>query len=257
VPGVEPSWKEIIEAGVNTELDRIFKACPATVTTYDPITNTAFVRPSVKRAIYTGSGERKYEDLPEIPFVPVMWPRAGGMVMRMPLSPGDTVLLVFSDVSLAEWRDGADPAEPIDARLHGFGWPIAIPGLFPDTNPLNPLDAVIAAASAMFGLDGGSAQIIVDATPTPMIRFGKLAVSPIALAVPTDAALATVVTAINAVISTLNAMVSAYNAHTHPVPGVTTGTGATTSSATTSTVSAPAAGPSAPGTTASTLVTSL
>jgi len=230
---------------------------PAEIVTYDPVTNTAFVRPLVKHALYKSDGERVFEDYPEIPFVPVIWPRAGGMMLTLPLEPGDTVLLVFAESSLAEWRTTGQISEQQDARRHSLGWPVAIPGLFPDTKPPAAGDAVeTAAGAAIFGQDGDAAQMLVGGTVSG-IRFGKLAVSPIALSVPTDAALSTIVTAINALISTLNALISAYNTHTHPVPGVTAGAASTNSTATTATVSPAAAGPSAPATTGSTLVKSV
>lgn len=237
-------------------LDDVFVARPAKVIAYDPTTNTATVQPGTKRALYKQDGERVYEDLPQIPGVPVVFQRAGGMVARVPVQPGDTVLLVFSDTSLAEWRDGEGSAEPVDAREHSIGWPVAIPGLFQDTKPPSPSDAAEVTAGAMIvGEDGGAAQAIFGGT-VPGIRFGKQAVSPIALSVPTDAAFSTLATALNATITKLNALITAYNAHTHPVPGVTTGPGATTSSPTASTATAADAATS-PATTASALVKSL
>jgi hypothetical protein len=119
-----PSLAECIEHGVETAMGRLFKAGPGIVKAYDPLTNTAFVRPAVKRAFYSGTtGERSFKEPPEIPFVPVIWPRAGGMVMRMPVLPGDTVLLVYCDAGLAEWREQGGVTEPEDARRHSMAGP--------------------------------------------------------------------------------------------------------------------------------------
>lgn len=258
--GLPASLVDVVRAGIDARLEDVFTALPATVTVYDPVTNTAFVKLAVKHGMSTDDGDRVFEEYPEIPFVPVLFPRAGGFVMRTPIEEGDGVLLVFSRASMAEWRSNGQVGEPQDARLFSFGWPVAIPGLFPDDDPMNALDSAQVAAGAMIVGEDGGAQMRFGGT-VPGVKFapaGVEPVSPIALSVPTDAALSTVTTAHNALVASFNAFVAKYNGHTHPVPGVTTGTGATTSSAPGSgdQASAAAAGPSTPATTASTLVKS-
>lgn len=253
MPGESFSEYDVIKRIVEAELADVFVSRPAKVTAFDPLTNTAFVKPSTKRALYKQSGERIYEELPEIPFVPVIFPSGGGLSLRFPLEPGDTVLLIFSDTSLAEWRGGEDPAEPVDAREHSIGWPVAFAGFYPDTKVWPPLDgAELAAGGAVLGDENSTAKMIIGGT-VPGIRFGQLALSPIALGVPTDAAIVTIMTTLTAIIVSLNALITKYNAHQHT--GVTTGGG--TSGTTTQTASAAAAAPGAPGTTQSTLVKSL
>lgn len=139
----------------------MYVARPGKVTAYDPLTNTAVVQPMIKHALYKGDGERVYEELPEIPFVPVLFPRASGYAITLPVATGDYVLLVFCDVSLAEWREGGDVSEPVDARRHSIGWPVAVPGFFPDVAPLspNPLDVAARLAGMCMGADGGEDQV--------------------------------------------------------------------------------------------------
>lgn len=184
MPGESFSEYAVIRRVVEAELSDVYVARPGKVTAYDPLTNTAFVKPGTKRALYKTDGERVFEELPEIPFVPVIMPRAGGKSIRMPVQAGDTVLLVFTDTSMAEWRAGEDSAEPLDAREHSIGWPVAFVGLSQDTNPPPPLDAAeVAAGGMVIGDENSTAKIYVGGT-IPGIRFGQLAVSPVALAVP-------------------------------------------------------------------------
>lgn len=217
-----PSDAELIQLGIDSAMSRVHKAMPATVTAYDPVTNTAFVRPGVKQATYSATDDsRSYQDLPDIPFVPVIFPRAGGFVMRMPVRPGDSVLLVFCDTSLAEWRESGGVAEPQDARRHSLGWPVAIPGFFPDSAPMSPLDALAAMSQAIFGKDGGT-QVRVGSTGIEFAPAGVTPISPLALSVPTDAGIAGAITAINAMGVLLTALIASLSTHTHlyaPGPG--------------------------------------
>lgn len=214
----DPSLAEIVKHGVEAGLSQVFKAGPAEITAYDPVTNTAFVKPSVKHSTYdVFTGERSYNELPEIPFVPVCFPRAGDFVMRLPMKKGDTVLLVYCDASMAEWRDGGGTTEPEDARLHSIGWPVAIPGLFPDSSPMSPIDAIAAASSAIFGAVGG-AQVQVSSSGINITQAGVPPISPVALSVPTDAGIAGCITAINAMMTVLASLIAALGAHTHAVP---------------------------------------
>ncbi len=210
---------ETVRAGVEAALDGVFVARPGRVTAYDPITCTAVVQPMVKHALYDTEGERSYEDLPEIPFVPILFARAGGNILSLPVEAGDMVLLVFCDVSLAEWRTTGEASEPTDARRHSLGWPVAIPGFFPDSSPPSPLDTVERTAGAMiFGEDGSTTtQLLVNGT-IPGFRFGKAAVSPVALAVPLLAHIALQSAAIVALQTEVAAIAAALVAVTNIAP---------------------------------------
>ncbi len=247
---VDPTLPEILEASQRTLAARIHTSIPAEVVLYDPVTNTITAKVMVKDFVFDGDGKRTYDEAILIPFVPVMWPRGGGKVVRLPLLPEDTVCLLFCERSIAEWRTTGQVSSPIDSRRLSSGYPVAVPGLASDLDTLAPADAIEVAAGALIvGSDGGAAQMIVGGT-IPGVRFGKLAISPVALAVPTDAAFVALAAGLAALQVTVAGLVTAHNGHTHPVAGAVAGfTGVL--------ASAPAAAPAAPSTTASTLVKSL
>lgn len=175
---------EVIDERIRRALAHAHTNIPAKVIAYEPITNTVVAQPVTKAPFTDSHGELEYDELPAIPNVPVMWPRGGGNVIRMKLDAGDFVWLSFSEAALSEWRVTGQLSEPADARRHSIGYPFAIPGAFPDVALLSPLDAVeIAAGAILIGEDGGTAQMIVGGL-LPGVRFGKLAISPVALAVP-------------------------------------------------------------------------
>jgi hypothetical protein len=49
----------------------------------------------MKQQRFKSDGSRVYLELPEIPFVPVLFPRTASYALTLPVAPGDFVLLVF------------------------------------------------------------------------------------------------------------------------------------------------------------------
>lgn len=235
--GEDFNLSEVIKFGIDQAIDDIFTATPGTVLSYDPTTNIAVVKPMVKRALYAVDDEqRSYEELPNLASVPVVWPRAGGFAVTLPMQPGDSVLLIFSHSGLAEWRASGQLSEPADARKHSIGWPFAIPGAFPDSSPLSadPVDVAARTAGAVIGSIAGQGRIEFTSSA---IKIGKLAIDHVALATPTQAGLTACMASANAAITAAAAMISTFNSHTHTV--------AATPGPTSPPVSAAAAGPAA------------
>lgn len=247
--GAPVSLAELVRAGVEAHTSELYVARPGKVTAYDPLTNTVVVQPMVKHALYTSDGERVFEDLPEIPFVPVLFPRAGAHAITLPIVPGDYVLLVFCDVSLAEWREGGGVSEPVDARRHSLGWPVAFPGFFPDSSPLSPdpLDIAARAAGPVLGEHAGSSRIEIASAA---IKLGKMAIDAVALATPTQAGLTACMSAANVAIAAAAGLIASYGTHTHVCAAAGAPSGPPVGTAP---PAAPSAG-SAPGAVAATLV---
>ena len=102
---------------------------PGEVQEYDPDTMLASVQPLLRRRFYAAAGPVL---LPIINNVPVMHPRSGTALIRMPIARGDIVTLVFSDRSIEQWVQGNGEAKyPDDPRLHHLSDAYAIPGGYP------------------------------------------------------------------------------------------------------------------------------
>lgn len=102
-------------------------ALPARVLAYDFSRQMASVQPTLRRSYSDG----REDDMPILSSVPVVFPRAGGASLTMPVRAGDTVLLVFSERSLDEWLARGGTVTPEDRRLHALVDAVAIPGLVP------------------------------------------------------------------------------------------------------------------------------
>lgn len=198
----DPTLEEVLLDIFDERLSQLHTAMPGRVESYDPLTQTASVKPMLKLDGRT---------LPVLPRVPIVFMRAGGFYLVAPLSKGDFVLLVATSSSIAEWRatDGRE-ADPVDKRRHHLSSCVAIPGLYPNLRPVSPTD-VSPDAKATAGVEGGVRVLFEDdAMIVASTLVAAAAAGPVALAEATAAE--------------LNKIRTKYNGHTHPVS--TTGTAA-------------------------------
>lgn len=194
------SLAELFRISQDNTLAKIHKAFPGKVTAYDAQTQTAHVQPQLKRMILDEDGGKTYESLPLLPYVPVLFPRAGGYTMTLPLGPGDFVWVMISDAGLSEWLETGQESEPWDTRRHHPSGAVCYPGCYPDTQPLADADT----GGLMLGKDGAETQIRISPSE---IKLGATAAQFVALA--------------NLVQTALDDIRAFINTHTH----LTAGTG--------------------------------
>lgn len=102
---------------------------PASIHEYNPDTMLASVQPLLKRRFYASQTPVL---LPIINNVPVIHPRSGTAMIRLPIQKGDLVTLVFADRSLELWAQGAGESKySDDPRQHHLSDAYAIPGGYP------------------------------------------------------------------------------------------------------------------------------
>ena len=80
-------------------------AMPGIVESFDALTQTAAVRPALKR---------QGKVLPLIRDVPVFMP------VSFTVYPGDACLLVFADFDTDAWLEGREAEEPASGRMHSL-----------------------------------------------------------------------------------------------------------------------------------------
>jgi hypothetical protein len=141
---------ELLNRALDARLADVHVSMPGRVETYDAATQTADVQPLLKRALRDEDGEI-VETLPLCPGVPVLFPRAGDWFVSLPLSKGDTVLLVFAERSLDQWLERGGEVDPGDLRMHSLDGAVAIPGVYPRKERL----ADVHAENLVLGRDGG------------------------------------------------------------------------------------------------------
>jgi hypothetical protein len=125
-------------------------AMPGRVESYDVTTQTANIQPLIKEITET-EGEDITETLPQIPSVPVLFPRSNGFFVTFPIAAGDTGLLVVCDRNIDQWISTGLLKDPQDKRKHHISGAVFYPGLYHSKNPL--LDA--HATDMVIGKDSG------------------------------------------------------------------------------------------------------
>jgi len=110
-------------------IGQVHTSIPARIEKYDKKTQKADVKPMLKKTYQDGE-EVEY---PIIPNVPLVMPRTASSGVILPVSKGDTVLLVFSERSIDGWLSTGDlSSTPADQRFD-LSDAIGIVGLFPFT----------------------------------------------------------------------------------------------------------------------------
>jgi hypothetical protein len=149
-----PTMAEVLKAAVAQGLADTHVALPGVVTKYNATTQRADVKPTVQLPYINDDGSEGTDVLPVIPEVPVLWPRAGGFFLHLPMVAGDTVLLLICERSIDEWNltSGKVDTDPKDFRKHDLSDAIAIPGLATVPGALSE----VLTGGAVFGEEKGT-----------------------------------------------------------------------------------------------------
>ena len=152
---ITPSWADVILRAMDSRLCELHVALPGRVETYDPATQTADVKPMIQNVVREEAGtELVPEELPVVPTVPVLFPRAGAFFVSLPVKPGDFGMLVFNERSIDRFRAIGEDDPPGDNRCHSLAGATFLPcALVPSKQKL----ADAHPDNLVVGRDGGSA----------------------------------------------------------------------------------------------------
>jgi hypothetical protein len=126
----------------------------------------------VKSTVERADGSQLLEEIPPIPNVPVAWPRGGGgYYIHFPLrdwdpiqNEGDYVMLIFSEAAWAHFRVTGQLSPPGDLQRHSLSYPIAIPCIAPDADPLP---------------DAPGDEMVIVAPPEQDVRVSRAGAGPV------------------------------------------------------------------------------
>lgn len=210
---VTPELAEVIEAAIESALIDVHTALPGSVESYDPLLQTCNVQLQVKRTLPKADGSYATESLPVLQNVPVQFSQAGDFFVSMPVQAGDTGLVIFTEMSLDQWRTKGSETSPGDVGRHTLTGAVFVPGLRPLAGTITPIDADVAD-DLVVGVKGGiqlrvksSGTVEAVSDPNP-ISGGTEADDFVAMA--------------GKVLSELQNIASNFDSHTHtynPGPG--------------------------------------
>lgn len=220
-----PDWYEVVQALLEDHSLELHTAFPARVQRYYPAEQTADLVPLIRHPVPQPDGSVTYEDLPVLPRVPVLFQRTARFFVALPLSPGDTMLVVCQEAAAGHWEAGAGDAQyPGDLRRHHLAHAVALLGYTPVAKALTHAPADMGGLTFGDDEDEGTrvvilpdgtltvtrgSTVVVQVDPDGTVHIGgNTATNFVALA--------------NLVNDRLAAIASKFDAHTHVETGGTT-----------------------------------
>lgn len=183
---------EIFGAHLDVTKNEIRKVATGTITAVHADRQTVDVQLAVNNPVFDELGNVFTEAAPSLSDVPLGVMRGGGFFVWLPVAVGDSVLVLFSDLSCDAWRAGDGTAQdPGWVGKHTYDSPFAIPCVAPDAKMF--ADPNAASGKVIIGKDGSQAQIRVGATD---IELGAAATDAVALASLVATELGKIVTAL-------------------------------------------------------------
>lgn len=164
--------EQVIDEAITSRMQSVWTALPGVVVSWSN-TGTATVQPFPAVDI---NGET--QPLPMLAGIPVAYPAGAGGSMTYPLEAGDKVILIFSSLPLATWRETGDMGDPFDVRRHDLSdaWCIPVAG---GTAPGSQIDRVtIAQPSAVDAKVQVGVLPLLPATPPAQVPATPDAVVP-------------------------------------------------------------------------------
>jgi hypothetical protein len=121
------NMSKLLNQAIAVQFSQYNFCTPAEVVSYDFRQQRAAIRPTIAKRFVDGVTIPP----PIIENVPVVFPRAGGASLTMPVNIGDTVLALFADRNIENWLNGGGIQEPKARGMHSLNDAIAIAGLIP------------------------------------------------------------------------------------------------------------------------------
>lgn len=110
-------------------MNEVHVSLPAEIIKYDADKMTCSVQPLIQRKFYRRSKPTKY---PVINNVPVVFSRTATALIRLPVTKGDIVALVFTDHEISNWMQGNGASGVyIENRQHSINDCFAFVGGYP------------------------------------------------------------------------------------------------------------------------------
>ncbi len=129
-----PKHFEAINMVIERFMSEVHTCMPAKIVSYDSATQSATVQPSFKER-FVG---QPVQSMPQISNVPVIQFATESAWFRVPVKAGDTVMLHFAERSIDQWWSHGGEVEPNTPTMFGLSDAIAVLGLRPRMQAIQP-----------------------------------------------------------------------------------------------------------------------
>lgn len=157
-------------------------ALPATVLAFDATKQQVTVQPTIKAVVKDDTSQEKifnrlgnkigvkHVEMPAIEGVPVQYMRAGTFSITVPITVGDTGLLVFTQRSISRWIKEGGIAKQEDLNLFAYSNAIFLPFVPSEIN------ADASYSSTALEIKAGSDKISLDGSNVSITTSGNVTV---------------------------------------------------------------------------------
>lgn len=156
---------QVLRTAIERGTASIRVGLPGRVESFDPVTQTASVKPLLKEIATDAAGEELSESLPVINKVPVQFIGGGDYALTMPVKAGDPCWLSFSDRSLDQWFAAGSEVDPVVLDRHALTDAVAFLGVRSQPGKLadfDPSRAVFGNHGPRVAVDGSAVHLGVD-----------------------------------------------------------------------------------------------
>lgn len=133
-------------------------AIPAVVQSFDPVAQTVVLQPLIKERIQNPDLTQSWVQLPLLLDVPVVFPRAGGFAMTMPITAGDEGIALFQDMCFDQWWVAGGVQIQAEKRRHDLSDAVFLPGVWNQTRTLPNF----STTAAQLRNDAGTSYISIN-----------------------------------------------------------------------------------------------
>lgn len=130
---------------------------PARVESYDAAAQVASVSFLVRDVLPS-------RELPTLPRVPVLQLRASDLFVHLPVSVGDTGIVLFASLDMSRWRNTGQLSDPSDTRRNSLQSAVFLPGLVPSSRSLS--GAGVDSDHIVLAREGSAADFVALAAKT-------------------------------------------------------------------------------------------
>lgn len=139
------SFAAVVVQAIENAFKDLHTTMPGTIQSFDPATQIASVQLGIKRVFKKedeeGNEQKRYEALPKLINVPVIFPRGGGFTLTFPVKKGDECIVIFNERSIDNWNKNGGVQNPGAWRMHDLSDAVCMVGLSSQPNKISGFDA--------------------------------------------------------------------------------------------------------------------
>lgn len=141
-----------LDLAVRGNQGKMWTALPGIIQSFDAVALTCTVQPAIQGTIANPKTQGADSvNLPLLVDCPVQFPAGGGVVLTMPITPGDECLVIFASRCIDAWWQSGKVSPPMVYRMHDLSDGFVIPGVWSQTRKLTGVSTTKAQLRSVDG----------------------------------------------------------------------------------------------------------